>query len=598
MTTNRDDGFLIVLLVVGALFVLALAAKGRRTSASVAQQPTTYFARLLVERTPRSATTAVLVRLSNALRPRAILFLCLCFAIVMYPPVRRVMGSPRTWDPLNLTFIGIGLAAVGGSLAGAVPISWPAAAAWPALCIGICNVAAGGVFLAVAYTTYSSPLGRLQHGPTFGAPKASGLALLVGRTDATILPGHAKWLAQTGGSIRIPFDRLSCGITVLGEKGTGKSRLLFAIHDAIREKFPKVPILIHDPKGEWFARYYNGESDLFFAPHFTDSATWSLWDDFRNVPELRHELITTTVHAHPEHGGTFWMDQAVDLLEQAAGFPTFAEAVRYLAAIPRKNPDDKFLLSVFGTAKLGFLDIAKVELMTMRAGRQPDAHAARSIDDFLKWPGRILLLNDPSCASQQRGAFSLFLSAFLLRALSMPDVPAGTLRAVAIIDEALTFSLPPDVDRRIYTLCRSKGICIIAGAQRLPDRQRNERGEWQIAEYMFAMKVSDQATQASLSHRAGTMIFTQTNKSKSTHLTGASHTESEHDARFDAIPAEHFGRLAPRQFVLFHDAGLVTGKTIDVPYPTMDEYELPVFDAREDVRAVSMQLLGAQQNAT
>ena len=38
-------------------------------------------------------------------------------------------------------------------------------------------------------------------------------------------------------------------------------------------------------------------------------------------------------------------------------------------------------------------------------------------------------------------------------------------RAVAIIDEALTFHLPPDVDRRIYALCRSKGLCIIAGAR-------------------------------------------------------------------------------------------------------------------------------------
>ena len=47
-----------------------------------------------------------------------------------------------------------------------------------------------------------------------------------------------------------------------------------------------------------------------------------------------------------------------------------------------------------------------------------------SIDDFLRRRGRIMLLNAPCCASEQKGAFYLFLSAFLLRALSMPDVPA------------------------------------------------------------------------------------------------------------------------------------------------------------------------------
>ena len=202
---------------------------------------------------------------------------------------------------------------------------------------------------------------------------------------------------------------------------------------------------------------------------------------------------------------------------------------------------------MFGTARLGFLDLVKVERMSSLSG--PDA---RSIDDFLRWPGRIFLLNNPSCASEQKGAFSLFLSAFLLRALSLPDVPAGTLRAVAIIDEALTFNLPPDVDRRIHTLCRSKGVCIVAGAQRLPAREQHERGEWRNAEYAFAMKCVDQDTQRELSRRAGSLLFRRMAKSTTTspakHGSGSSRTTSEQDARQEAVPPEHFGRLAPREF--------------------------------------------------
>jgi hypothetical protein len=409
----------------------------------------------------------------------------------------------------------------------------------------------------------------------------------VGRVDPGIMPGHSRWLATGGGDILLPFDRLSCGLTILGEKGAGKSRLLFAIHDAIRKRHPDVPILIHDPKSEWFRTYYDPKTDLFFAPHFKGTAAWSLWQDFREAPELRHELLSTCVYAHQDRDETFWMDQAVDLLHQAAGFKTLDEAVEYLEDIPHQHPEDKFLLSVFGTAKLGFLDLAKTELMSSIAGPEP-----RSIDDFLGQKGRIILLNNPSCASEQKGAFSLFLSAFLLRALSMPDVPEGTLRAVAIIDEALTFNLPPDVDRRIYTLCRSKGVCIVAGAQRLPDRQRSERGEWRTAEHTFAMKCVDQDTQRALTGKAGSLLFRRMAKSttSSARQQGPSYTESEQDLRREAIPPEHFGRLSPREFVLFHDQGIVTGRTVDVGREQRG-IALPRYDLREDVRRISMQLI-------
>ena len=219
---------------------------------------------------------------------------------------------------------------------------------------------------------------------------------------------------------------------------------------------------------------------------------------------------------------------------------------------------------------------------------------ARSVDDFLRWPGRIILLNNPACASEQRGAFSLFLSAFLLRALSMPDVPVGTLRAVAIIDEALTFSLPPDVDRRIYALCRSKGVCIVAGAQRLPDRQQHERGQWRNAEYTLAMKCVDQDTQRDLSKRAGSLLFQRMTKSTTTssseRAAGPSFTRGEQDVSQEAIPPEHFGRLAPREFALFHDRGIVTGRTVDVAREQRD-IVLPAYDLREDARQMSIGLI-------
>ena len=530
------------------------------------------------------------IRCANRLRPWVLWFALLSALLALQPLLARRFGSARHWRFEALIAAAM-IAGTGGCGLGlAMPQAWP----WPALWLGwawaAINAAAGLCFLALAIRAYRGGSFRLQHGPAFRPPAVkAGPAITVGRVDPGILPGHARWLAGCGGDIRIPFDRLSCGITILGEKGAGKTRLLFAIHDAIRAQYPNIPILIHDPKCEWFRTYFDPTTDLFFAPHFKGTAAWTLWNDFRRVPELRHELLSTSVYAHQDREDTFWMDQAVDLLHQASGFGTVSQAAGYLGDIPHEHPDDKFLLSVFGTAKLGFLDLAKVEKMSAIAGSPP-----RCIDDFLRWPSRIILLDNPACASEQRGAFSLFLSAFLLRALSLPDVPVGTLRAVAIIDEALTFSLPPDVDRRIYALCRSKGVCIVAGAQRLPDRQQHERGEWRNAEYTFAMKCVDQDTQRDLSKRAGSLLFERMTKSTTTspseRAAGPSYTKGEQDVSQEAIPPEHFGRLAPREFALFHDRGIVTGRTVDVAREQRD-IALPAYDLREDARQMSIGLM-------
>lgn len=527
------------------------------------------------------SVSQVLLGAANRSRPAAPIFAALCLLIGLYPRAAARRGRLASWSNEALACAGFVAGVAGAGAALSTPLAWPGFLRALVLIIAGLNIlAAVACALVLAQRDHEKRV--LEHGPAFVSPEAAGPSILVGRVDSAILPGHARWLARAGGEIRIPFDRLSRGITILGEKGSGKSRLLFAIQDAIRARYPHVPILIHDPKGEWFRTYYDSMTDLYFAPHFKGSWNWNVWKDFHAIPELRHALVTAAVHAHPG-SESFWMDQAVDMLQSAASHENFFDAVAYLSSIPRTRPDDKFLLSVFGSARLGFLDLAKAQLMG-------GTDQGLSIDDYLKFPGRILLLNDPSCADQQRGVFSLFLTAFMLRVLSMPDVPAGTLRAVAIIDEALTFHLPPDVDRRIYSLCRSKGLCIIAGAQRLPDRNNGERGEWQNAEYTFAMKVIHQESQAALSKRAGTLLFREKKQSKSTHHNGSSTSESEQGVRQDAIPAEHFGRLDPRQFVLFHDRGIVTGETVDVRREQRDA-KTPTFDSLDEVTEISRQLM-------
>jgi len=116
----------------------------------------------------------------------------------------------------------------------------------------------------------------------------------------------------------------------------------------------------------------------------------------------------------------------------------------------------------------------------------------------------------------------------MLKAISMPDVDENSLRAAIIVDEALTFHLPAEVERAIYSQSRSKGLCIIASAQRLPNKNYGERGMWaDQANNIFAMRISDLETRRLFSQRIGQILYNEKQHSISIGDKNTSTTDSE-----------------------------------------------------------------------
>jgi len=238
---------------------------------------------------------------------------------------------------------------------------------------------------------------------------------------------------------------------------------------------------------------------------------------------------------------------------------------------------DKTFLSIYSTALIGFRDIISTELGSRRSGR------SFTIKQLLDWKGRIFLLNSPVCAEEQRGPLTLMLTAFLMEALLRPDVPEGELTAAAFIDEALSFNLPPEVERAIFTQSRSKGVAIIAGAQRLPNIRQGERGEWSVqAGHLFGMRTGDLDTRNSLSERLGNIIYEEEQNSTTDSHGHTSTTKSQTRRDHHAVAPADFGALKNREFVLFHEHGIAVGTTADV---VGEQNDIPVFayDPRNDV---------------
>lgn len=537
----------------------------------------------------------------NRLRPAWPLFLLLALAspLLLWWHARREPAS--SWSTLSNIAHGTCALAGGVGLAAAIPAAWPAWLARAGLVYGGVNTLGGLGFLLSAVGSGTNGR-KFIDGPKFRLPRtlaqkaAQGPdGIVVGTVSKDVLPEHVRWSAKlSAGKIVVPFDQISNGVTVFGERGSGKSRLLFGIHDEIRSRYPNIPILINDAKPEWYPTYYDKDTDLVFAPHFKGTSSWAFWKDFEKMPELRKTLLATAVYEYADPDDRFWMEQGAALLDSMSDQPSIDKAMLEVNKMRDKDPDDRFFQSRYGAAELGLTDIARIELAAAAATAE---NPARSMIDFLKWPGRIFMYNPGSCALEQKGAFNLFLTAFLTRAVSLPDrQKADDLQAVAIVDEALSFHIPARVEQQAYQTSRSKGLAIIAGAQRRPNQQKGERGEWDNAMFKFGMHLTDQDTQDWLGQKAGKITWEEQRRGR-TSGEGRGDSTSEHEQvmTYDYFSPEQYQRMGRRQFMLFHHNALVTGKTTDVK---REQRPMTLtYDPRNDVREFmkALQYKGADQ---
>ena len=388
--------------------------------------------------------------------------------------------------------------------------------------------------------------------------------IVVGSFEPGVLPRDMRQFAAAdpGAKISLPTALLTRGISILGDPGSGKSRLMRLLHDELRRLYPNMPVLIHDPKGEWLRTYYDPANDLIFAPYDKRTVNWDIFAEIKRNPQLLSSIVSTAVNQNHGAGrgdNLFWVNSASAIIqEQLETSGDLGSLHEGLIKWRESHKEDKTALSAYGSARPAVKDIVTIALADGLGGK-------RSMDQFLNHRGRIFLLNSPMQTAEQNGAFAIFLSAFMLSCLSKPDAPGP--RACAIIDEALTFHLPAAVEQAVSAQSRSKGLVMIAGAQWIP---KDERRLLTRAEFTFGMKVGDLATARTLSALVGNTIYDEESWSKTTGSssgggdTHESTSTSQQERRRELMPPESFRSLPPRSFILLHQAGIAPGYTAAV----------------------------------
>lgn len=392
-----------------------------------------------------------------------------------------------------------------------------------------------------------------------------------------ILHQRARIFADDGKCIlKIPYSRLSRTTTILGNMGSGKSRLMGLIESDIRKKYPNIPILIHDPKGEWLRTLYNPKTDLIFAPFDKRTFKWDIWKEFTESPYLKNNIIATAVENHlSNHDEQFWADSAKKLLKQALAQPSLEQAKYDLQKQKDLNSDNKTFLSSYSNAILAFEDIVAIQ--------NSKASKSYSVKDLLNHKGRIFLLNNPATAEEQKGSLALMLSALMLECISMPDVQEKNLRILMLIDEALTFRLPKAIDQAVYTQCRSKGLAIVASSQRLPDKYKGEFAGWATSpNQLIAMRVEEQETKRILSDKIGIITYDELQESETSSKANST-TQSYVERSHRLLNPEDFSRLENRELIFFDETSLSVGKVLDFNLEQNQNINMLEYDERDDI---------------
>jgi hypothetical protein len=444
--------------------------------------------------------------------------------------------------------------------------------AWPSVVLLMAAAIAYIGFIVKVILVDRTPKVVLKRGVTVRPLRvhAEEKGIVVGSFDPGILPKDMRQFvtADKGDKISLPADMLTRGISILGDPGSGKSRLMRLLHDETRRLYPDIPILIHDPKGEWLRTYYDPATDLIFAPYDKRTVNWDIFAEIKQRPELLSSIVRTAVTQH--HGASkgenlYWVTSAAAIIQEH--LETSEDLLSFRDGLLKwrdSHKEDKTALSAYSSARPAIKDIATIALAEGLGGK-------RTMDQFLNHRGRIFLLNSPMQTAEQSGAFAIFLSAFVLSCLSQPDTSKP--RACTIIDEALTFHLPPTVEQAVSAQSRSKGLVMIAGAQWIP---KDERRLLTRAEFTFGMKVGDLSTAKTLSELVGHAVYDEESSSKTE---GSSSGGSSHDStsatqqerRRQLMPPESFRSLPPRSFVLLHQVGIAPGYTAAVHGDQHDE---------------------------
>lgn len=286
--------------------------------------------------------------------------------------------------------------------------------------------------------------------------------------------GKQTYLKIAG--IDIPTDHEPKHALAVGSPGAGKTTL---ITESIKQWRDRGDIgIVYDFKGDYFAKIYDDDTDVFFNPLDSRGVDWNLFSEIKTVMDI--EAIASSLIPQGEGTDKFWHDGARDILIGIIHYliqnnKRTNKAV-WEAVTANSHDLARWLMAAGDGGKSGYVHLqdpnarhvggmlSTLQQFTrvfqyMTTGQQANFSVNEWIASHNGW---IFLSNYPDLQDTLRPILSLFVDIVSRRILSLPDDRQRRIHIV--VDEFGTLHKLKSL-QNLLTLGRSKGACVLLGVQ-------------------------------------------------------------------------------------------------------------------------------------
>jgi hypothetical protein len=351
-----------------------------------------------------------------------------------------------------------------------------------------------------------------------------------------LLSAFKKWLLEK--DLMLSPKEFTRGSLAIGQMGAGKTEFLFTIAAQNRKFEYFQRMLFHDVKGDITEKFYRKRKDVILNPFDKRAAVW----DFMGESSYGAVEIFFNAYMAAVQGKTrdFFSGSAKDR------FMTLIKEVFFLE-IPSAKKWEKFMSSldsyfaeVAAMEKSSEKDVAqtlKLQIQFFRLQHWLILKGAERFtikDYFAKKGVSIFMLNNPEYAESLNPYFSGFIAAFTAILAAKPESKNDY--TLLGLDEYLTFVevLPDTTIKQLHTLIRSKGGCLMAMIQYLPERSGDKNLHQALmnsAAWIFAFETMDNYTFSELKKNVGKATYQKVTKGAGTLRGSTGHSARGNESR-------------------------------------------------------------------
>lgn len=305
-------------------------------------------------------------------------------------------------------------------------------------------------------------------------------------------------------------------ILVLGGMGSGKTEFILSIANQ-RDQFPRQ--FFHDAKGDFTQKLYDPSADFIFNPYDSRSVVYDLWTELEHNETLAVSFFKSILSAASKKDD-FWSVRSGDIISDIAldvyDDETIPKNQKWLALANAIEDWLKDANSGDGATKKSLAETVEMvkDLCYLMAFREHNGAKRFTIKEWLNTDTRLFLLNNPAYAEKLTPLFTGFIAVLSSILLSKEDTKSDF--TLMVLDEFFALKFDEVTRSNLLTQVRSKGGCLMIGAQYMPLKDKAEQQQIDSSRYaMILFQINDGETIKHVSSLFGSVEFMRTDVSVS-----------------------------------------------------------------------------------